>query len=133
MKRKDVVVLVVVLGIVFVVAGMRTSRERRAAATGSAAAPATASIPRLVDLGAGRCVACVKMAPILIELRSEYAGRADVLFIDVWERTDLADGYSFRAIPTQIFYGRDGREVWRHEGFLDKPDIVAQFQRMGVE
>jgi thioredoxin 1 len=73
------------------------------------------------------------MAPILVEVRSDYAGRADVVFIDVWEQTDVADGYSFRAIPTQIFYDGDGREVWRHEGFLDKPDIVAQFRRMGVE
>ena len=87
----------------------------------------------MVDLGAKSCIPCKKMAPILAELRTVYAGRAEVVFIDVWERPALADGYRFRAIPTQIFYARDGREAWRHEGFLDKPDIVAQFRRLGVE
>lgn len=99
----------------------------------SAPAQPSRRLPRMVDLGAGRCIPCKKMAPILVDLRSEYAGRAEVVFIDVWEQPDLADGYVFRAIPTQIFYDREGREVWRHEGFLDKPDIVAQLRRMGVE
>ncbi len=87
----------------------------------------------MVDLGATRCVPCKKMAPILLELRAQYAGRADIVFVDVWEKPDEADRYLYRAIPTQIFYDRDGREVWRHEGFLDRPDIVAQFRKMGVE
>ena len=72
------------------------------------------------------------MAPILVALSAEYAGRAEVVFIDVWERPDLAEGYRFRAIPTQIFYDREGREVWRHEGFLDRPEIVARFRDLGV-
>lgn len=142
MKRTDVVLVAAVLAIVAVVAGLRTSRERQAAAaadkavavqSGSSVARAAILIPRMVDLGAGRCIPCRKMAPILAELRSEYAGRADVVFVDVWERPDLADGYRFRAIPTQIFYDRFGREVWRHEGFLDKPEIVERFRRLGVE
>jgi thioredoxin 1 len=138
------VIIVGVLAAVVVVAGLRTSRERPspvaaiAGKVGSAqpipsGARAAVLIPRMVDLGAGRCIPCRKMAPILAELRSEYAGRADVVFIDVWERPDLADGYRFRAIPTQIFYDREGREAWRHEGFLDKPEIVAQFRHLGVE
>ena len=32
-------------------------------------------LPRLVDLGADRCIPCKAMAPILVELRTEYAGR----------------------------------------------------------
>ena len=143
MKRKDAVISSVVLGVVAVVALLRTDRARppfvppsagKAAVQSESVEPGAAlRIPRMVDLGAGRCVACRKMAPILVELRTHYAGRADVVFVDVWERPDLASGYVFRAIPTQIFYDRQGREVWRHEGFLDRPEIVAQFRRLGVE
>ena len=78
------------------------SRRPALRRAGNVSARRTEAIPRMVDLGAGRCLPCRKMAPILLELRSEYAGRADVVFIDVWERPDLASGYSFRAIPTQI-------------------------------
>ena len=46
---------------------------------GTSAQPA--GIPRLVDLGADTCIPCKAMAPILIELRTEYAGRLQVDFI----------------------------------------------------
>ena len=45
-------------------------------------------IPRLVDLGAGKCIPCKAMAPILEGLKVEYAGRMDVQFIDVWKNPD---------------------------------------------
>jgi thioredoxin 1 len=144
MKRKDLVLIALVLGVVAVVATLRTAPRRGAPAVASSAGAAaprvqpesrttSVPLPRMVDIGAGRCIPCKKMAPILAELRSEYAGRADVVFIDVWERPELAEGYTFELIPTQIFYDRQGREVWRHEGFLDKPEIVARFRAMGVE
>ena len=37
----------------------------------------------LIDLGAGSCIPCKMMAPILEELKREYAGRAEVHFVDV--------------------------------------------------
>ena len=52
-------------------------------------APAPAApekvLPRLVDLGAGKCIPCKKMAPILEELKKDYAGIVDVVFVDVWK------------------------------------------------
>jgi thioredoxin 1 len=44
--------------------------------------PAGPGLPRVVDLGAKSCVPCRRMAPILADLKREYAGRADVVFID---------------------------------------------------
>lgn len=57
-----------------------------AVATPSAEAPQ--KLPRLLDLGAGKCIPCKMMAPILAELKKEYAGRMNVEFIDVWENPD---------------------------------------------
>jgi thioredoxin 1 len=36
-------------------------------------------------------------------------------------------------IPTQIFYGADGRELARHEGFMSREEILAQWKAVGVE
>jgi thioredoxin 1 len=90
-------------------------------------------LPRLVDLGAGKCIPCKAMAPILEQLRSDFAGRMDVVFIDVWQRPEEGDAYRIRMIPTQIFYGADGRELARHEGFIDRAQILAQWKALGVE
>jgi thioredoxin 1 len=86
----------------------------------------------LLDLGAGKCIPCKMMAPILEELKKEYAGRAEIIFIDVWENPEQARNYGIRAIPTQIFFDADGREVHRHTGFMDKKSIVEILTRLGV-
>jgi len=99
----------------------------------AATAPATAELPRAVDLGADKCIPCKQMAPILAELKKEYEGRAVVEFIDVWKNPGAGDLYGIRIIPTQIFFDAAGKEVWRHEGFLPKADFVAKFAEMGVK
>lgn len=78
----------------------------------------------VVDLGAKTCIPCKMMAPILADLEREYKGRAAVVFIDVREDFEAAKLFGIRAIPTQIFYDRKGREVARHEGFMDKKSIA---------
>ena len=93
---------------------------------------AAKKLPRLVDLGAGKCIPCKAMAPILEELKAEYAGRMDVQFIDVWKDPDAARPYGIHIIPTQIFYGADGRELARHQGFMGKQEILAQWKALGV-
>lgn len=101
-------------------------------ATAEPAAEGTA-IPRLVDLGATKCIPCKMMAPILEELKKSYAGKLDVTFIDVWENPDAGKKYGINLIPTQIFFGADGRELFRHEGFFARDDILAKWKELGVE
>lgn len=86
----------------------------------------------MIDLGADSCVPCKMMAPIIEELKREYAGRADIIFHDVWKDPAPAKQYGIRAIPTQIFFDRQGREVHRHVGFMDKKAIVEILTRLGV-
>ena len=50
----------------------------------------TPGLVTMVDLGAHKCVPCKMMAPIIAELQKEYAGRASILFIDVWENREQA-------------------------------------------
>ncbi len=92
----------------------------------------TKKLPRLVDLGANKCIPCKAMAPILEELKKEYAGRMDVQFIDVWKDPDAAKPYGVHIIPTQIFYGPDGKELARHQGFINREQILAQWKAVGV-
>ncbi len=94
--------------------------------------PAKTALPRLVDLGADKCIPCKKMAPILEELKKEYSGRMDVEFIDVWKNEKAAKEYKIKLIPTQIFYRADGKELFRHEGFFGKEDILAKWKELGV-
>ena len=87
----------------------------------------------MVDLGATQCIPCKMMAPIMEQLKAEYKDKAAILFIDVWKYRDEAPKYGIRAIPTQIFYAKNGEEAYRHEGFMDKASIVSMLQKLGME
>ena len=87
----------------------------------------------MIDLGAKKCIPCKMMAPIMVKMEKIYEGKAKIVFIDVWENRDQAPRFKIRAIPTQIFFNKKGKEVYRHVGFLDEKSIVEQLTKMGVE
>src|SRR5512139_3907531 len=101
-------------------------------AIGAWAAEST-KLPKLIDLGADKCIPCKLMAPILKDLKAEYAGRMDVEFIDVWKNPAAGQPYKIKLIPTQIFFDTSGKERFRHEGFLGKEDILAKWKELGVD
>lgn len=87
----------------------------------------------MVDIGAKKCIPCKMMAPILAELENEYKDKAAIVFIDVWENPDAGKPFAIKLIPTQIFYDADGKEVLRHEGFMEKAAIVAELKKLGIQ
>lgn len=90
------------------------------------------NLPRIVDVGADKCIPCIMMAPILEELKKEYAGVLDVVFIDAWKNPTEARKYGVRGIPTQIFYDASGKERARHMGYMSKDAILAKFKDLGI-
>lgn len=106
------------------------------AALFAAAPPPEVPVKRMVtmvDLGAKKCIPCKMMAPILEKLEKVYAGRAAIVFLDVWEDPAPARRFGIRGIPTQIFFDKEGREVFRHLGFLSEEAIVRRLKDMGVK
>ena len=95
-------------------------------------AEAEPPLPKLLDLGSITCIPCKKMEPILASLKERYAGRFDVEFIDIRKDRDAAIKHGIRLIPTQIFFDAEGRELFRHEGFYGKEDILAKWKEFGV-
>jgi thioredoxin 1 len=95
-------------------------------------AKGSANLPRIVDVGADKCVPCIMMAPILEELRKEYTGVLVVEFVDAWKNPQAGQQYGVRGIPTQIFYDASGKELKRHLGFISKQGILDQFQQLGI-
>ena len=122
------------------VGGVMALRQHRRAETAdaqnAASARATAAsvpLPRLVDLGANHCIPCRMMAPILEELAVTFHGRLIVEFIDLTRDTEAGARYRLRVIPTQIFFAPDGRELYRHEGFMPREDILAKWRELGFD
>lgn len=91
------------------------------------------ALPRLVDLGADKCIPCKMMASVLDNLKTTCAGKLEVQFIDVWKHKAEAESYGIKMIPTQIFYSPDGKELYRHQGFFAGEDILAKWRTLGYD
>ena len=89
-------------------------------------------LPRFVEVGADSCVPCKMMQPVLDELRSDYAGKLQIEFADIWKTPELGEKYGVRSIPTQIIYDSSGKEVFRHLGFWPKEEIDAKLRELGL-
>lgn len=126
-----IVVIALAVGVYLMRPAARTGTDGPEPDT--AGTEAIASLPRLLDLGADKCVPCKMMAPILEDLKTEYAGTFAVEFIDVWKNTDASSEYGIKVIPTQIFYAADGTELFRHQGFFGRDDILAKWRELGIE
>ncbi|HUS72134.1 MAG TPA: thioredoxin family protein [Sedimentisphaerales bacterium] len=107
--------------------GRRWSQNMHVAEKG-----ASSSALVLLQLGSRKCPPCRQMTPILDELRAKYAGKFQIKYIDVWQDTAAGSEYGVRKIPTQIFYDRNGKEVFRHVGFYSKKDILGTWIKLGV-
>ena len=141
MKPTSVIVIAVVVAAVVAVIALKPARsaapsvsEPATVATPTApVATAPATRPRLLDLGANKCIPCKLMEPILEELRTQYAGTLHVDFIDVWKDNAAGQAHGISTIPTQIFFAPDGKELFRHEGFMAKEDILGQWKALGYD
>jgi thioredoxin 1 len=141
-----VVVLIVTVGIVIALKNRNveptvsqepqtglSSAESSEAGQTQANAQENLALPKMVDLGSVACIPCKMMAPILEELKSEFKGKLEVVFIDVRDNPDQATKYGIKLIPTQIFYDGAGKELFRHEGFYSREDILGKWSELGYE
>jgi len=96
-------------------------------------APKQPALPKLVDVGAEKCIPCKMMIPVLDQLKKEYKGKLLVEFVDVWKTPAANTKYRVKMIPTQVFYDAKGKEIFRHEGYFPKEDIIAEFKKHGVK
>ena len=88
-----------------------------------------------IELGSVRCIPCQKMQPIMKSVEEKYAGQVKVVFYDVWtpEGKPYARKYGIRAIPTQVFLDKDGKEYFRHEGYFPEEELVEVLKKQDVK
>ena len=104
------------------------------------ASPSTVKITKeikvtFIELGSVNCIPCKMMKPVMEEVEKEYGDQVKVVFHDVWteEGKPYAQQYGIRAIPTQVFLDKDGKEFYRHMGFFAKEELAKILKMEGVE
>ena len=88
-----------------------------------------------IELGSINCIPCRLMQPVMKEIEEKYGNQVKVIFYDVWkpEQKRYAQDYNIRVIPTQVFLDKNGKEIFRHEGFFPEKEIDAFLQEQGLK
>lgn len=73
------------------------------------------------------------MQPILNKLRKKFPDRLNVVFAHVRDDPIMGARFGIRSIPVQVFFDKNGREVFRHTGFYAEPEVLKQVAKMGVK
>ena len=89
--------------------------------------------PTLAIFSAASCCGPDKMIPIRDALLKKYDTKINIVYIEPRQEQILAARYGIRAIPTQVFYDKTGKEFFRHSGFFSEKDIIGKLSEMGVQ
>ena len=77
----------------------------------------------LADFHTLWCMPCLKISPIIDELKEEYIKSVKVLRIDIDSSELLAESFEIKAVPTIILF-KDSKEIWRHTGLISKEELT---------
>ena len=87
------------------------------------------SVPVLVDVYATWCQPCRMLAPSLVRLAKEFAGRIQIVKINTDAEPGLTSRLNIQAFPTLIFFAQ-GREIARTEGLVPEASLREALTRL---
>jgi thioredoxin 1 len=98
------------------------------------ASPANVKVT-FIELGSVNCIPCRMMKQVMARVEEKYGNQVKIIFYDVWtaEGRPYAEQYGIRAIPTQVFLDKDGKEYFRHAGFFPFNELEKVLKKEGVE
>jgi thiol-disulfide isomerase/thioredoxin len=82
-----------------------------------------------LEIGSTYCMQCRAMQPIVEEIAAQFAGKVQVVSYDFRKDPTPARERGVRFIPTQIFLDHEGKEFFRHTGYLPKEEILKILEK----
>ena len=89
--------------------------------------------PTLAVFSAKSCCGADRMLPVLSAVRKRYNEKINIVYIEPRREQILAGRYGIRSIPSEIFYKNNGKEFYRHSGFLSEKNISDKLSEMGIK
>lgn len=82
-----------------------------------------------LEFGSVGCHSCRQMEDVMETIKQEYGSRVNVVFINVSlkKNRDFVDCFGIATIPTQVLLDKNGKEFFRHSGFLSTEDLSKHF------
>lgn len=79
----------------------------------------------LLEFGSTGCTVCKQMEPVLEEIKTLQNPNVNVVFLHIMQPKNLPlmKYYGISAVPMQILLDKNGKEIFRHYGFISAADL----------
>lgn len=88
--------------------------------------------PSVVQFGMPTSVPSEMMTGVLEGLQQKHAQSLNVVMINIGDEQILGARYGVRSVPTQMFFDKAGKEVFRNQGVLDEEELTKEVAKIGV-
>ncbi len=75
-----------------------------------------------LEVGSDICRPCQRMGKLLYQVKQKHP-KYPIYFINVRKERKVAKQLKVSLIPTQIIFDANGKELYRHVGFLSKGEV----------
>ena len=81
-----------------------------------------------LEFGATGCTACKQMEAVMAQIKRDYPNRVNVVFVNVLNKNNqsLIKYFGIALIPTQILLNAEGKEFFRHTGYIPSEQLVLK-------
>ena len=83
----------------------------------------------LLEFGSTGCTVCKQMEPVLDEIRNLEKPKVNVVFLNIMHPENLSQMkyFGISAVPMQILLDKQGKEFYRHYGFISAEELMRKF------
>lgn len=81
----------------------------------------------LIDFYATWCEPCKKMKPYLDQMTIDMKDQLNVIRIDADQNKGLLRQLQIDGLPVLLYYV-NGQKIWRHDGFIEKADVLKKIK-----
>jgi len=84
-----------------------------------------------LEFGSKGCSACRKMEEVMAEVKTKYPDKVNVIFLNILipENQPMSQYFGIAQIPTQVLLNEQGKEFFRHSGYLSFEELQKQLLR----
>jgi len=88
--------------------------------------------PVIYELGSNSCSSCIAMMEVMKKVEANHKDNIQVITIDVFQDEKSTEPFNIRVIPTQVVRDKNGKEIYRHEGFISYEALTAKLYNLGI-
>ena len=127
MKNIIIVLLILILPIVVYIYMSNNIGESVAVAKNS-------ELPTVITFTSSMCMDCQKIKSVLAEVEPNYSEKVNFEYVQALDKSkkvkDSIKKYGVVLVPTMIFIDKNGKQLNKIEGFLEKEKLEAEIEEL---